>query len=74
MSGCRYIHGDPRAPGWCWCDAPTLPERPYCADHWRLTHITPGTSDERRECARMNILAASGAGRLAEHAHYIPAF
>ena len=74
MKGCRFIHGDPRQPGWKWCGMPTLPERPYCAEHWRLTHIPRGTPDERHECAKLNVLAGSSAGRRAESAHYIQQF
>lgn len=74
MTGCRFIHGDPKLPGWRFCNGPCAPDRPYCAAHWRKTHIPHGTAAERRECARMNILASSSAGRLAEEAHIIPPF
>lgn len=31
--GCRYIAGDPREPGWGFCQGPLEPGKPYCAVH-----------------------------------------
>ena len=31
--GCRWIDGDPRAPGWSYCQAPLAPESSWCDDH-----------------------------------------
>jgi len=32
--GCAYPIGDPRAPDFHFCDAPSLPGKPYCAAHY----------------------------------------
>lgn len=40
-TGCRWIGGDPREPGWTWCDAPQRLGSAYCPDHHTLCHRQP---------------------------------
>jgi len=31
--GCRWVVGEPPAPGWRWCDAPVAGEGAWCREH-----------------------------------------
>ncbi|MFL6804372.1 MAG: GcrA family cell cycle regulator [Xanthobacteraceae bacterium] len=44
---CRFPVGDPGDADFYFCGGSPLPERPYCAFHWRLTH-TPATAPQSR--------------------------
>lgn len=35
-TGCRFIHGDVKAGGWRYCQAPTKDDSPWCIEHWRV--------------------------------------
>jgi hypothetical protein len=41
MTGCRYIAGDPRAPGWSWCGRPCRSRSPWCEAHHIVCHQHP---------------------------------
>lgn len=36
--GCRWPHGDPREPGFRFCDRSSQPGRPYCAEHMAVAY------------------------------------
>lgn len=36
---CQWPEGEPRQPGFRFCNAPAVPDRPYCADHCRIAFI-----------------------------------
>ena len=40
ITACRWPVGDPRAPGFRFCDDPTLARRPYCAAHQAAAYRT----------------------------------
>jgi GcrA cell cycle regulator len=44
---CHFPIGDPGDPDFHFCGGSPLPERPYCAFHWRLTH-TEATGPQSR--------------------------
>lgn len=43
--GCRWIDGDPRKPGWRYCDAPRVTGKPYCAAHCARAYVRPGEAE-----------------------------
>jgi hypothetical protein len=38
---CRWIEGDPRRPGWAWCQEPAVPGEAWCAGHLIRVYHTP---------------------------------
>lgn len=36
---CRWPIGDPREPGFHFCGAPSLPGKPYCAEHSAIAYV-----------------------------------
>ena len=36
--GCSFPHGHPGKPGFGFCEKPKRPGRPYCGEHWDMTH------------------------------------
>ncbi|MBK8157374.1 MAG: hypothetical protein IPK59_00665 [Rhodospirillaceae bacterium] len=57
LNGCAYIHGDPKADPIAWCGRPALAGKPYCAEHWDMTHIPLLSLDELTEIQRMRAIA-----------------
>lgn len=39
---CRYPFGDPKAPGFRFCDDPGIPGKPYCEAHMALCYLRVG--------------------------------
>lgn len=50
---CRWPIGDPREPGFHFCGAPSLPNKPYCAEHASVAYVGSGgkSSSSRDESA-----------------------
>lgn len=41
---CRWPIGDPKEPGFHFCGRPTLPGKPYCAEHAAVAYVSGGKS------------------------------
>lgn len=37
--GCRWVQGDPKRPGWSWCDAPAIPGQAWCSEHRARVYV-----------------------------------
>lgn len=40
---CKYIHGDPRNPGWRMCGQASIPDKSWCEFHNSLCMVKPMT-------------------------------
>ncbi|GEO79939.1 GcrA family cell cycle regulator [Pararhodospirillum oryzae] len=43
---CRWPIGDPRDPGFHFCGKPTLPGKPYCAEHAAIAYVSSNRSKD----------------------------
>lgn len=43
---CCFPIGEPRAKNFRFCGDPTEPGKPYCGEHWRITHV-PKRAEEQ---------------------------
>lgn len=48
---CRWPIGDPREPGFHFCGAPTLPGKPYCAEHAAIAYVGSSSKNSRDDNA-----------------------
>lgn len=42
---CRWPIGDPREPGFHFCGAPSIPSKPYCAEHAAIAYVGSSKSN-----------------------------
>lgn len=46
---CRWPIGDPKEPGFHFCGAPTIPGKPYCAEHSAIAYVGASSAKSSRE-------------------------
>jgi GcrA cell cycle regulator len=49
VTACCWPIGEPRTPGFRFCEAPTRPGKPYCHEHYRMAYVP--VPRDRREAA-----------------------